>query len=282
MLRIAYAELQSRTFPSLVEASVDLYPTIGDLTAETCKNSHWWAALYTYPNATEQLVEAVSDPTKTADYNPSHAVAYTWDGTRYAAFGLSLVAGNLNQLILQSNSALYKANSTLFTTANLSNPAVGKVLYNPVRPTAFNVQPTTQGSRIFINTVTVVMSSISQFFGAMSADGIHKATGLYAQMSSRSNFGLRWVVGLIWSCMAGAGFTLIIYGFRETWTLAAYQWVECWLMTWYNCNINFLVLDTSIGYLSAQWVPFFVLAWTMLNLSGTIAPPELSPGFYKW
>lgn len=282
MLRLAYADMKNNTFPTLIEAPVSQYPTIESLTTETCHNSDWWAALYTYPGATDRLIAAVSDADDAAKYNASRAVAYTWDGVRYAAFGTSLISGNLNQLLLRANGELFEANSTIFAKANLSNPLVGRVLYNSIAPTSFNIRPTTQGSRIFINTVTVVMSSISQFFGAMGADGIHKATGTYVRLSFWRNIGIRWSVALVYSCMIGGGFTLIIFGFKETWKLAASQWAECWLNTWFNCSINFLVLDTAIGFLADRWVPFFVLGWTMLNLSGTIAPPELAPGFYKW
>ncbi|CBF79658.1 hypothetical protein AN7574.2 [Aspergillus nidulans FGSC A4] len=72
-----------------------------------------------------------------------------------------------------------------------------------------------------------------------------------------------------------------IWAFRENRDVSSGQFALTWMAIWLAMHVHFLFIDSAISVIPMPIVPFFVLTWTILNVSSTIGPFDLSPGFYR-
>ncbi|KAH9205419.1 hypothetical protein DL95DRAFT_430014 [Leptodontidium sp. 2 PMI_412] len=63
--------------------------------------------------------------------------------------------------------------------------------------------------------------------------------------------------------------------------ISSSQFVLTWMAIWLYMHINFLVLDAATAFMPLAYLSLFVLPWVIINITCTIFPFELSPGFYK-
>jgi hypothetical protein len=50
---------------------------------------------------------------------------------------------------------------------------------------------------------------------------------------------------------------------------------------WLYMHVNFVVLDAATAFVPLAYLSFFVLPWAIANITSTLLPFELNPGFYK-
>lgn len=157
-LQAAYQRMRGNGFPTLETGSAADYPTEQSLINEVCQNRHIYALLYTHAGASDRLSAAIGGGSGAATYNASNAISFIWNGVRYNTFGQSLVAANLQQLITSSGVAYASLNNSYaYSSVNTSSPQAITALAQPFRPSSIDIMPTTQGSRTFYNSVTIVM-----------------------------------------------------------------------------------------------------------------------------
>ncbi|MBA7490058.1 hypothetical protein ES702_00592 [subsurface metagenome] len=282
-LQAAYQRMRGNSFPTLESVNAADYPTEQSLINEVCQNRHIYAVVYTHAGASDRLSAAIGGGSAAATYNASNAISFIWNGVRYNTFGQSLVAANLQQLITASGVAYASLNNSYaYSAINTSSPQAITALAQPFRPSSIDIMPTSQGSRVFYNSVTIVMTIISQFFFVLSINGIAGSFQMFTRLSIIRNLYVRWGSAIVYSAGLAATLTGVIWAFRESWPVTASQGVETWLMFTFICNIHFLILDFAAGFIPMRFVPFFVLTWVLMNVTSTVIPFELMPGFYHW
>lgn len=278
----AYNILKGNDFPTLIEHPVSDYPTPHDVRQAVCKG-HFWAAVYTFPNASSRLEAALSDEKAALSYNSSDAMGYVWNGARYSAFSMGAVYSSLQSLIQVTRVAYNELNGTSAAGwIDSSKPAIVRTLLNPISATEVNIKRTTQGARVLYNTVSMVMPILPQFFYIMALNGISTGFQLFTKLKPQTIGQMRMGISLLYTFIAALCMSGYIWAFQEDWNVNGAQFVLTWITNWLLMHINFLIMEVATAFIPLPFMPFFVLTWVILNVSSTIAPFELSPGFYRW
>lgn len=116
----------------------------------------------------------------------------------------------------------------------------------------------------------------------MAINGISNLFDLYALLPLHNNGLIRLSLSLVYTLIGSLCSAAYIYAFRESWHLSAGQFFLMWLAFWLYMHINFLIMDAATAFIPMSFVSFFMLTWVIINISSTLLPFELSPGFYKW
>ncbi len=54
------------------------------------------------------------------------------------------------------------------------------------------------------------------------------------------------------------------------------------MVLWLLMHIYFCIIDAATSILPQSALPLFIVTWIFLNISATISPFEITPGFYRW
>ncbi|KAH8588867.1 hypothetical protein B0O99DRAFT_638158 [Bisporella sp. PMI_857] len=87
---------------------------------------------------------------------------------------------------------------------------------------------------------------------------------------------------MVYTFVASITVACYIWGFREDWGVSGSQFILTWMVFWLYMHINFVIVDTMTAFVPAKFFAFFLLTWIIINVTSTIYPFELSPGFYRW
>ncbi|KAF7182453.1 hypothetical protein CNMCM7691_002023 [Aspergillus felis] len=274
----AYGMLQSPRFPTLDQLPASDYPDPTDVKKAVCKGNYW-GAVYSSPSASRNLSLALATGT-----DIGNTLTYVWNGARYPAFAQSAVYSNILTLVGAARSAYYASNaSNIAASAPLStNAASLQAFLNPIQATEINIKTTDQGPRVLYNTVSIVIPIIQQFFFMMALNGISAKFHVLAKLSPLSNGLLRMCVSLAYTFVASLCQTGYTWAFREHWDVNSNQFVLCWMAIWLYMHINFLLVDVTTAFVPLEFLPFCILTWVIINVSSTISPFELNPGFFHW
>ncbi|KAL4924800.1 SNG1 family protein [Aspergillus undulatus] len=294
----AYGALRGPGFPTLQQSSVDEYHNPSDVRDAICEGDYW-AAIMATEGASDRLAAALAGDTETAlqiaASNPAQelqpALSYIWNGVRFPALSQGFVYSNIQALVQVTRSTYYARNASsamqsIAATANSTsgpNQASVQAFLSPIPAEEIDIQPTHQGARVLYNTVTIIMPILMQFFFIMALNNISAEFGILTQHSAALTNGLlRLCLGVLYNAIGGLCTAGYIWAFRESWAVGRTDYALTWLVLWLYGHVNFLVLDTATAYIPMPFIPFFVLTWVIINISTTIAPFELSPGFFKW
>lgn len=271
----AYGILAADSFPTIQQSKPEKFPTPADVRSAVCKGDYW-GAVYAFSNASDSLATAIANG---RDSPPT--LAYVWNGARYAAFAQSAIYSNLLTLIQTTRSTYYALNASTMSTMLANNSAVQAFL-DPIQATKINIQPTEQGTRVLYNSVSMIMPVIMQFFFMMAFNGVPSEFNLFTKLKWHTNGFIRLCVSIIYTVVSSLCTTGYIWGFKESWAVNGNQFVLTWITYWLYMHINFLFFDIVTTFVPMQFMAFCVLTWMILNVSSTISPFELNPGFYRW
>jgi hypothetical protein len=271
----AYGILASDTFPTIEQISPEKFPNPANVRSAVCKGDYW-GAVYTFPNASDSLTTAIAN-----GENTPTTLAYVWNGARYAAFAESAVYSNIVTLIQTTRSTYYAINASTMSTL-LSIESAVQVFLDPIQAVEINIKRTEQGTRVFYNTVSMIMPVIMQFFFMLSLNGVSSEFNLFKKLNWHTNGFIRLCVSVIYTFISSLSMTGYIWGFKESWGVNGSQFVLTLITYWLYMHINFLFFDILTTFVPMQFMPFCVLTWMLLSISSTISPFELSPGFYRW
>ncbi|KAK2777673.1 hypothetical protein FQN53_002124 [Emmonsiellopsis sp. PD_33] len=279
----AYEMLKAPSFPTLIHHPVSQYPGTEHAYEAVCRGDYW-ATVYTHQGASERLAAAVTNETVAETYSQSPALSYVWNGARYSAFAEGYIMANLQKLIAASRVAYGHINGTGIaqTAADLSKAATVNVLMDPLPATEINIKPTTQGTRIFYNTVSMEMPILQQFFFLMALNGISSDFHLFHKLSPVANSTLRTAVSTSYTLIASLCTTGYIWYFRDGWSVTPTHFTLTWMVLWLYMAINFNIMDIATAYIDAKLMPFFMLTWLVVNAASSLAPLELCPRFFRW
>ncbi|KAH6988260.1 hypothetical protein BKA56DRAFT_669813 [Ilyonectria sp. MPI-CAGE-AT-0026] len=280
-LSLAYDALKSDHFPTLEYRPASEYPTPERVREAIC-NEGYWAAIYTHSGASDRLMAAI-DGTNTTAYNSSNAISYTYDAAFYPLVTASIVASSMQALVSAATRAYYGVSPSALSAVNLTDPMSSSVFLSPIQASSIVIMPTPQGTRALLNTVSMVIPILMQFFFIMGLNGIYTKADVFTKLSKRDVYFSRLFIHKTYTLLGALGMTGYIWAFREDWSVTSRHFIETWMCLWFYMEINFLVIDTVLEMIIP--IPFFaifMLTWIITNVSSTIYPFELSAGFYRW
>ncbi|KAL4996775.1 hypothetical protein BDV10DRAFT_195685 [Aspergillus recurvatus] len=187
-------------------------------------------------------------------YDNTQALGYVYNSAKYPAYA----QGVYSNLVQFSQAA-----AGVYTQTNLIT-ALSAV----------------NGVRFYYNTVSMVMPIIIQFFFTMALGGISGQTNIFNTFFPRQKTILRFTISVCYTFIAALVMTGYIWAFRENWDVSSGQFALTWMAIWLAMHVHFLSIDFGTSVIPMSFLPFFILTWIILNVSSTIGPFELSPGFY--
>ncbi|KAG9682430.1 hypothetical protein KCU95_g14298, partial [Aureobasidium melanogenum] len=281
-LQGAITQLKANTFPTFDFESSAEYPAAEDIVQAVRKGDHW-AAIFTHAGASDRLAAALEGGDAAAAYDPTNTLTYVWNEVRYPAVEDATIKSSMSQLMAVVRIAYNHINGTgALQTLNKNDPTALQAFLNPIQGGDINIMPTGQGTRVLYNTVAMVMPIIMQFFFLMAVNGVSAEFNLYSHLPVLNNGIIRLVLSLSYTFIGSLCWAGYIWAFREDWSVDAGQFFCTWVIMWLFMHINFAVIDVATGFIPMKFLPFFVLTWVILNVTSTIWPFELAPGFYRW
>ncbi|PWY81313.1 hypothetical protein BO83DRAFT_174249 [Aspergillus eucalypticola CBS 122712] len=92
----------------------------------------------------------------------------------------------------------------------------------------------------------------------------------------------RALVAFVYTFSSALAMSGYIWVFREEWDVHSSQFGLTSMTIWLAMQVHFLLLEFVTTFVPMQIIPFAILTWIILNVSSTLSPFELSPGFYRW
>ncbi|RSL91370.1 hypothetical protein CEP51_000277 [Fusarium floridanum] len=275
-VRIAYAALQGKGFPSLIERSGSEFPTINNLVGAVCR-TEYWGALYVVKGASMRLHEAL---TGDKTYNNSDVIGYIWNEAFYPITVDSTVSANIKLLSDTARVAYTTANGTA-NISSITSPAALSAFANPWKLRSINIQPTLQGSRSIYNTVVIIIVLMEQFFYLGTLNGRHAELKVYALLNPYRIIVTRNLIALSYTFTSSLLNTGALWAFRAGWHVNGNQFVLSWMTLWLFAHMNFLIFDIFTIWLSPVFVPMALISWLIFNITSVLVPFPLSSGFYR-
>lgn len=273
----AYQQLRGDGFPTLMPESSNEYPQPEDIREAVCRGEYW-GAIYTTESGSNGLASALADGS-----SPPTSLTYIWNGVRYPVWSQAAVYSNILKLIETTRSAYYANNgSSVAASANLSNAATLEAFLDPIHAEEINIKGTEQGTRVFYNTVSMVMPILQQFFFMLALNGVSTHFDAFTKLSWKANGLIRIIASILYTLTGSLLMAGYIWAFRESWGQRGSRFVLTWVIIWLLMHINFLFFDITTAFIPIQFMPFIVLTWVILNVASTISPFELNPGFFRW
>lgn len=281
-IRSAYEKLKGPGFPSLIEQSSIEYPQSSMARDAVC-NIGYWGALYTSPNASNQLTAAFLGGAAASLYNRSSILTMVWNQARYPTVADSALSNSLKSLAENARVAYFTANGQqAFEYLNSSDVAALAVMYEPWTLSSINIQPTSQGSRLIYNTLVIILIIIQEFFFLGYVNGLYVQFKLYTSVAPHRIAIARQCISAVYTLIGSLCTTGAIWAFRNGWDVNGNQFVLTWMALWLFAHLNFLVLDTFTVWLPPPYVPMALISWVVLNSTSVLLPFDLSPGCYHW
>jgi hypothetical protein len=281
-VQAAYAELKGPGFFTLEFHSTEQYPTEADMYQAVWRGDYWGSIAIT-KDASERLSAALQGGEASASYDPAEALHYVWDQQYYTAFVNAGIKAHMLQLVAATRLAYNKINGTQASSiVDETDPNAIQVLLNPIQATETNIHPATFGTAVFLNTISMAMPVLQQFFFLLVLNGVLAAHSLYRKMTVLSSMRFRRISGIIFTfgaslCQAG-----YYWAFKEDWSVNGTQFVLTWMTIWLLMHIHLLVLDSISTIAPLPVMPFVVLLWVLLNITSAVCPLELQAGFFYW
>ncbi|KAK7420389.1 hypothetical protein QQX98_002812 [Neonectria punicea] len=280
-LKLAYESLEAKNFPTLEFRTPEDFPT-PDLVEDAVCRGDYWAAIRTYSDASNRVIEAING-NNTTTYDPGDTISYTYLGVYYPAVAASVLDAKLKALANTASRSYYSVAHEARSAVDLTDPVASSVFFNPIQASSSIKAATNQGTRVLFNTVSMVMPQLVQFFFTMGLNAVFTFTGAFASMSKRDVYLVRLLLTKSFSLTSALGMAGYIWAFREDWTVSAGQFFSTWMCLWLLMDINYLVVDTFIEVVvPMRFWAYCLLSWIIAGVTSTVYPFELSPGFYRW
>ncbi|KAK1981189.1 hypothetical protein LZ30DRAFT_95145 [Colletotrichum cereale] len=273
----ASKSFQAADFPTIEFGSASEYSTPTAVKNAVCKGDYW-GAIYINQGVSEKLASALGGTSNTA-YNAADSVTYTYNQARYPAVGDSLLASSMQKVVAASRGFYYRSpnGTAALQSLNTTNPAAVAAYLNPISSTPDIIGSQTQGSRVFLNTVNIIVPTLAQFFFILALNGICMSSGLHARARVRDVWLLRLVVSKIYGFLTALTVTGYLWAFRENWAVGGPEFGKTLLVFWLYMDVQWQVLESVLGsYVPMQFVPFFFLTWMLTNVASSVFPHVVS------
>ena len=136
--------------------------------------------------------------------------------------------------------------SVLATT----DPTAVSVFANPWQISNVNIQPTTQGSRLIYNTLTIILVLIQEFFYLGTINALYARFKIYERLYPLRIICFRNMISIAYTFVGSLSTTGAIWAFRAGWNVNGSQFVLSWMILWLFAHANFLAFDVF-----SVWIP---------------------------
>ncbi|VVT56851.1 uncharacterized protein SAPINGB_P005338 [Magnusiomyces paraingens] len=278
-----YESAKGKSFPTfIIKNSTDYTP---ELVFHEVFKGHYWGAIYTAHNASENLLAALSNSSLAATYDADTAIYYVWNQAHYTSVSNSVVESMLSAMgDITREVLIAMQGSDLYSKYLSDSPSLEQleVFATPVGTTALNILKTTQLGAFLYNTIGMVIIMLIMFFFMIATNGVAVEFKIYARYSKLvsycSRLGFAFVFAFLYSLLA----TGTIWWFREGWGVNGNQFVLTWLVYYLMMIVNFIFFDNIACFFPPLFFPVFVLCWIIMNVMSCILPQPLAPKFYHW
>ncbi|KAL0778220.1 hypothetical protein CaCOL14_005873 [Colletotrichum acutatum] len=278
----ASKSFQAANFPTIEFGSASKYSTPAAVKNAVCKGDYW-GAIYINVGASAKLASAING-TSTAAYNAADSVTYTYNQARYPAIADSTINSNIQKVVGASRAFYYQSpnGTAALRSLNTTNLAAIAAYLNPISSTPDLIGAQTQASRVFFNTVNIIVPTLAQFFFILALNGIGMSSGLLAKMRVRDVWLIRFTIGKIYGFLTAVTVTGYLWAFRENWAVGGPEFGKTLLVFWLYMDVQWQVLESLIGsFVPMQLIPFFFLTWMLTNVASSVFPFEIMAGFYR-
>ena len=278
----AYQQLKGARFPTLIAGTEAQYPT-PDTVLQAVRNGEYWAAIYSMPGASERLSAALLGGMAATAYDASDAFTYVWNEVRYPAFSQEVIQGSLTALVAAAGTAYGTINGSkaLKSLAQADDPAI-KAYLTPIMASEINIQPTNQGTKILYNTISMAMPVLQCLGFVVAVNQMFIKFEVHSRLSTLRGGLLRLTVGVVYTFIGSLAMTGYIWAYREDWAVSGTQFVLTWMLLWLLFHIHYLFIEAAIQILPLPTMPFLLMTWVFLNITSSITPFEINPGFYRF
>lgn len=277
----AYEQLKGPSFPTLVTGTETQYPT-PDSILQAVRSGKYWAAIYSMPEASNRLSAALLGGTAASVYDASNAFTYVWNEVRYPAFTAEVIQGSLETLVAAAATAYGSTNgSSVLKFLAQTDEAAIKAYLNPIMTSEINIQPTKQGTKIFYNTISMAMPVLQCLGFVVAVNQMFIKFEVHSRLSMKRGGLLRFTVGVIYTLIASLTMVGYIWAYREDWAVSATQFVLTWMLLWLLFHIHYLFIEAAIQTIPLPAMPFLLMTYVFLNITSSITPFEINPGFYR-
>jgi hypothetical protein len=135
------------------------------------------------------------------------------------------------------------------TYLNTSDANATLALLNPITASSINITPTSQGTRVLYDTVSLILPIIQQFFVIMALNGISQQFEIYGYLATSQVGLIRLIHSLVYTFFSSLTTIGYIWIFRESWDVGNRQFALSQLAMWLYMHVNFLVLDTATAFI---------------------------------
>ncbi|KAK8112033.1 uncharacterized protein PG998_008490 [Apiospora kogelbergensis] len=278
-VRTAYESLKGDSFPTLVDAAPDAFPTPDDLRSAVC-STRYWGGLYVAANASSRLQDALGGGPPAMAYDPSNVLTLIWNEARYSTVADTAVLANVRTLVEAARVAYSRQGGT-GRLSRITSPEALTVFANPWQLQQDDIQPTSQGSRAIYNTLVIILILIQEFFYLGAINGLYANLKVYQRVHPSRVMVIRFLLSLAYCLVGSLCVTGMIWAFRAGWDVGALQFGQSWMVLWLFAHLNFQVIDVFTIWLPVPYVPMALIAWVIMNVTSILLPFELSAAFYR-
>ncbi|KAF2804004.1 uncharacterized protein BDZ99DRAFT_511773 [Mytilinidion resinicola] len=272
----AYALLEQPTFPTFETKNVVEYSTSEDI-FKSVQHHHYWAAIYSTPDASSRLRAALQGGTAAQEYNADDAFAYVWNEARYPSFAASVILNSIHQVVATARLTL-----NITSPPPLNDSSALRAYLNPLGTTSINILPASQASKNFINTILTPLSILPQFFFLMGLNAVSAQAYFLAHPSFKTVTFIRLIITLLYTACCAVMMAGYIWIFKEDMPIYGKEFALTWLLLWLAMHIYCLFFDAVLAVAPVPAVPAVVLTFIIMNVTSTVSPFEVVPGFYRW
>ncbi|KAI0256100.1 hypothetical protein BJV78DRAFT_1385015 [Lactifluus subvellereus] len=266
--------------------STGLFPNgAPDLEGAVVQNKAW-AIIAINPNATATLNAAVlaADGTYVANRTISVYVAEARNENAYRIVGQNI--GGLLDGITKAFGVQYiprlPGQSPNLAALLVNAP---RLVSQPISYTVINTRPFDVPVATAVDFVGLIYLLILSFIVAMAhyAARVH-ATHLEDRLTFKWLIIIRVVNPIIMYFFISCFFSLLSLAFQVPFNrhYGSCGFIIYWMLSWLGMCALGGVIEAVITILTPRFTPFFLLFWIIVNVSVSVFPPALLPGFYRY
>lgn len=272
----AAASLGSSKFPSIEIGQVGQFDSTAQIKESVC-HTDYWAAVTVPANASADLANALQDSSDTS------AIYYTYNQARYPTIADSVLLSSIRQIHAVSRDAIQKSllmnNITLFENATQASETA---FLNPLALLPDLILPTTQPSRVFYNTVNMVIPTLVQFFLCLGMNVGGQMSGFFREVKVRDVYLFRFVVSKTYCAILSIVVTGYIWAFRGDWIVGSAAYGKSFGIYLLYLDVQWQLLESSTGtFVPMKYMPYFLVTWIIINVSSSVFPFEVMAGVYR-
>ncbi|KXN90895.1 Nitrosoguanidine resistance protein SNG1 [Leucoagaricus sp. SymC.cos] len=255
---------------------------------ETVSEQQQWVIVTVNPGASDRLSAALANPNST--YNGREAVTIVATEARNENAYRSMIVPSTQQslTIISSQFAMQLArNLSLSPVIQEVMTTSPQTLVMPISFNLYNLQPFNQPLAtlvVFVGLIFVIILSFFVVVKKMISNAAREASGLTRLLRLRSLITVRLVSAFVAYFFISLFNSLLSVAFQlDIWDkFGRSSFLVFWMMNYCGMLALGLALESMITILGAAFVPFFLLAWIMINVAVTVWPIEVLPLLYHY